>query len=529
MRAMAITYVIPVGVAILVYVSLHLLLLYTHNKREPPLLETSIPFVSPIIGLNRKKTNYYVMLRDKYNLPIYTLRIPGSKLYVVNSPALISAIQRQYRTLAFMPIVAKASINVSRFSKTASEIIILNSNGDDGYWGYIMTFHDAVAPSLVPGADLDGMNRAMLKLVAVSLNRLREQAATNVKLFGWVRHQMTLATTSAAYGPSNPYKDPTVEAAFWTFKAGMSQLILDFLPTWTASEAVTALDFSASAFENYFRDDDHAKGSALVQARYKHSIDHHMPLNDIARSEFANGVALLGNTVPNTFWMLYHVYSDPSVLEDCRKELSDMVAHSDNAEGTRLRTIDMSKVKTSCPIFLSTFKEVLRLYSTSVSARLVMEDHMLDNQYLLKKGSTVLMPSPVQHHNATVWGENHNIFNHRRFIASATGKRPSPAGFRAFGGGTTLCPGRHFASTEILAFTAVMLLQFDIKPKTGHWPKSPKTKAEFWEATSSPKDDFEVEIRPIESEVMDRDWAFTLSDLDQPIELSAEDLPLTEM
>jgi hypothetical protein len=78
-----------------------------------------------------------------------------------------------------------------------------------------MTFHDAIQPSLAPGTHLDAMNRVMLGLVAGSLNRLKEQLPTTVRLFDWVNHQITLVTTSSAYGPSNPYKDPQFEAAFW--------------------------------------------------------------------------------------------------------------------------------------------------------------------------------------------------------------------------------------------------------------------------------------------------------------------------
>ncbi|KAF2793663.1 cytochrome P450 [Melanomma pulvis-pyrius CBS 109.77] len=521
---MAMNYSVIVGAVTAVYVSLRLLLHYTQDRREPHPLDTLIPFVSPVIGISRNKTNYYVMLRDRYNLPIYTLRMPGSRIYVVNSPALISAVQRQYKALAFMPLVAKASVKVSRFSKTASDIINTNTNGEEGDWGYVMTFHDTIQPSLAPGTHLDAMNRVMLGLVAEYLNRLREQLPTTVRLFDWVKHQITLATTSSTYGPSNPYKSPTVEAAFWTFKSGMSDLIMGLNYTHTASEAIRAMDIGATAFENYFSDNHRQGGSALVQARYSHSMDHHIPLNDIARSEFANGVALLSNTVPNTFWMLYHLYSDPEVLAECRKEVSDVMMVINNNEGEPTHTIDMSKVKTSCPVLLSTYKEVLRVYSTAVSARLVMEDHMLDNQYLLKKGSTVVMPTPVQHHNPAIWGPTNATFDHLRF--ASTEKRPNQAGFRAFGGGTTLCPGRHFATTEILAFTAVMIMQFDIEPKFSRWVQPSRNKVEFWEATPSPDEDFEVEIRSVESEKQARHWAFVLSDSDKPIELSAEDLSL---
>jgi cytochrome P450 len=307
-----------------------------------------------------------------------------------------------------------------------------------------------------------------------------------------------------------------------TFKTGMTLLVLGAFPTWTAKEAIQSLDIGSSAFEAYFKKNSHRQGSALVRARYEHSIEHQVPLNDIARSEFSSGVALLANTVPTTFWMLFHIYSDSEVLAHCRAELSSVVVRSTGKEGGHINTIDMSKVKTSCPMFLSTFKEVLRLHSTSVSARLVMEDHMLDDQYMLKKGSTVMMPGPVQHTFEDIWGPNVDVFDYKRFTILE--KCRHSAAFRAFGGGTTLCSGRHFATTEILAFTAVMILRFDVKPKKGNWKQPSEGRVEFWEATASPDEDIVVKICPTSGKGSGDEWAFTLSDLDQPIELSAEDL-----
>ena len=132
-----------------------------------------------------------------------------------------------------------------------------------------------------------------------------------------------------------------------------------------------------------------------------------------------------------------------------------------------------------------------------------------------------MMPSPVQHRDPHLWGDDKDIFNHRRFVDSESQLRRGA--FRAFGGGTTLCPGRHFATVEILAFAAIMAMQFDIEPTSGCWNRSLKTNAEFWEATLSPVEDFEVEIRLTESEMPTRKWTYVLSDSDQAVALSAED------
>ncbi|KAK3311736.1 uncharacterized protein B0T15DRAFT_388131, partial [Chaetomium strumarium] len=56
-------------------------------------LATLVPFVSPLLGLGTQKTKFLVKLRDKYSLPIYTLCIPGSHIYVITSLSLVLALQ----------------------------------------------------------------------------------------------------------------------------------------------------------------------------------------------------------------------------------------------------------------------------------------------------------------------------------------------------------------------------------------------------------------------------------------------------
>lgn len=60
---MAMNFSVIAGAVAAIYVSLRLLLHYTQDPREPPSIETLIPFASPVIGLSRKKAHYYVMLR----------------------------------------------------------------------------------------------------------------------------------------------------------------------------------------------------------------------------------------------------------------------------------------------------------------------------------------------------------------------------------------------------------------------------------------------------------------------------------
>lgn len=164
-----------------------------------------------ILEPREKWTNYFS--RDKYDLPIYTLHVPGTRLYVINSVSLIPHVQKHFKTLAFPPIEAMAAKNICGSSKVANDILDTNVNGDDGPWGYSITHYPAVRVPLLPGPGLDAMNRVMAQKVAASIDGMSKEI--HVKLFKFISHEITLATTDSVYGPQNPFRDPEVEHSFW--------------------------------------------------------------------------------------------------------------------------------------------------------------------------------------------------------------------------------------------------------------------------------------------------------------------------
>jgi cytochrome P450 len=303
-------------------------------------------------------------------------------------------------------------------------------------------------------------------------------------------------------------------------------LLMQLLPSVFARESLAARDTITKAFIKYFKNQGHREGSALIQARYDHSTEYKIPVEDIARFECGGAVAILSNTSPACFWMLYHLYSDDVVLNECRQELAKVVSDesiaTDGGPTRTVRTLDMTSVKHACPILLSTFQEVLRMHTIGVSARLVMEDHLLDGKYLLKKGSTLMIPGPVQHTSSAAFGSNVDSFDHQRFLPGR--KDHNPVAFRGFGGGSTLCPGRHFATTEILAFTALMILRCDVGPTSGKWVCPTTHNAGIWETTPMPDFDIDVTIAPRADADVSLEWRVVMTDSEKVVKMSSEDM-----
>ncbi|KAK3942882.1 25-hydroxycholesterol 7-alpha-hydroxylase [Diplogelasinospora grovesii] len=504
-----------------IYSFLWILLHFTQNGEEPPVVGSAIPFLGPLVGMIRQKSRFYIGLRDKYSLPIYTLRLPFTRVYVINATELIPAMQKHWRTLSFAALTAKAGVVVG-MSKQSTDIMHKDLTRDDSF---SLSWVPLITPTMAPGRALDSMNRKSVEVLAADIEKLRSQAqagTTTVGLWEWTRKAVLMATTDAVYGPQNPYRDAAVEAAWRTFEPGFLTLNLSPLPDYFAPSILRARELLAAAMTEYMYKGGWKSASELVKARHDHHVNRFgFSLEDIARGEIGNMFAVVGNTVPCAWWLLYHVFSDPKVLADVRSEVSTMVQESSD-DG--ICSIDLASIRTACPILLSTYEEMLRYRAVSASVRMVLEDVMLDGRFLLKKGGMVILPTTVQHTAVPEWGENVGEFDHMRFVRTPGKKRPSRLAFRAFGGGHVLCPGRHFASTEIMAVAALMVLQFDVAPVGGKWVDPKWDNSPVMAGFPVPDEDIRVEIRPRDG----KKWRVTYSESGKGIEIVEEDMAAAE-
>lgn len=294
--------------------------------------------------------------------------------------------------------------------------------------------------------------------------------------------------------------------------------MLNLFPNLLARKSVQGRKDIVEALHHYFESDGHKQGSAFVQAHYQHKVDQGVSGRDIARFEIGGVVAILSNTMPTAFWVLYHVVSEPSIMQECRQEVLACCTVKDDVV-----TLDMTRMKQNSSLLVSILKEVLRYHGIGTSVRLVTQDHMLGDKYLLKKGGIVMIHGPVQHTSTSAYGEDVNVFRHKRFVRGASKKIPSPVAFRGSGGGSTLCPGRHFASTEILTFVAMMIARFDFEPVKGEWIAPTTANAGSHGTVAPPDYDVEVRLSRTTGELANKNWVAIVSGSAESAELSVED------
>ena len=295
--------------------------------------------------------------------------------------------------------------------------------------------------TLAPGQFLDDLNKSILDQLLPDINRLANEGTTHTKLWYWLRHHFSVASVNAIWGPRNPFQlDPDAEPAFWEFEANAMPLTMMPFPRFLARKGWTARQRVLDAFETYAENEGYTdeQTSQLIKNRVEINMaKFHLSKRMYAWGEASLLFGALLNTIPTAFWLISWIFEDPQLLKEIRCEVDDCT--TDSTSDPKLRTINTTKLRTSCPLFSSSFRETLRMAGSININRYVAEDTTVTNsstgeQYLLKKDSIIQIASNVIHFKS-LWGSDASIFNPRRFMASGekarkeagSGKPPDPA------------------------------------------------------------------------------------------------------
>ncbi|KAH3913975.1 hypothetical protein HBH56_096770 [Parastagonospora nodorum] len=502
--------IIAISLAVLVatYLVLQLLLHLTQSKREPRLLESTLPFLDSAIDIFKHRANYLASLRSRYQVNIHTLRMPFQRLYVVHTSDLIQAIQSKANATTFIPNLLDFGMLFSGMNKR-SQGILAKAFGVNGN-AFTMSVHK----HLLSGPSLRIATSTAVDRLSASLpNNFTERGGEG--LLELVRHELTLALTGAIYGPENPYDDPAIEASWCQFVPGINHLLYSPFPSLTARKALQARSRVVNAFRKYFETDGHLQAFPMIPEMYETNRNQGLILNEAAKMEMATSLAMLSSGSNTTFWLLYQIFSNSHALQDIRDELVDLSTDDAASDIPRRRILSLNLIKARCPTLLAMLNETLRYHSSVINIKQVQHDTILKNQYFLKKNAIVMIPGQSIHHDKDIWGPSANVFHHSRFLTPDSKRRlSSTSAFRPFGAGTTMCPGRHFSTNVICSLVAMVVLQFDLMPIDGQWIAPTTRNADLWNAMPKPDWDVNVKItRRVEEK--ETEWKFVWAEADR--------------
>ncbi|KAI2628238.1 cytochrome P450 [Xylaria nigripes] len=477
-----------ISIVVVAYALLYQYSLRKCDAREPQIIASGVPFLGHLLGMALQGGKYIKNLGLRnVHLPIFTLPVPGSRIYIVTEPSLAAAVQRASKVLSFTPIIPEVTERVLGLDKATMEIARKNLDpGPGDERGFLADIQDMVYEWFGPGnylneISLNASRDLKNEIIAFSASReARSDLKNPIDLLAWVRHIVTVSTARYFYGPRNPITlDPELERSFWDFDHGLGKLLMGVFPRVTARKAYRGRERLVKAFEEYLQDGAHETSSRIVQKRIEIALQHGWTLRATARSELSFLFAGIVNATTSAFWILLQIFADPQLLSLVREEITQILRldgddgdGNDSAHPGKYR-LNITDLKEHCPMLVAVYRECLRLGSDNYSTRMVKENTLLADRYFLKKGAVVQIAGGVIHSDKSIWGENVSDFNPSRFLerklhrGDAKQNQIHPAAFRAFGGGKTLCPGRHFAMNEILSLVSLVVLMFDIKAPDG--------------------------------------------------------------
>ena len=95
-----------------------------------------------------------------------------------------------------------------------------------------------------------------------------------------------------------------------------------------------------------------------------------------------------------------------------------------------------------------------------------------------------------------MWGTKPDSLDPHRFVNSNVSKSQS---FRPWGGGHTLCPGRHLARRSASIFVAVLLSKYDVTVESKSFPKYDWARPSPGVVTVGQGEDLKLQLKPREN------------------------------
>ncbi|KAI9150687.1 phospholipid-translocating P-type ATPase [Paramyrothecium foliicola] len=438
------------------------------NSKEPPMLRPRIPVIGHLLGLIRYSNEYGDVIARKFKAPGYTLPILGGKLYLFTSPGFTDAVFKN-RALSFDPHIRDFVAGSTGIDRAGLDIY----ENQEFYAAWLKIVYGSMT-----GPELLKMNIRAVDNIALALNQAITRDVTTIdNFFDWIRTLMLVASSEALWGTKSPFRDPENVQHYWDFDDGLHLLIPSFIPSALKRKPLAARNGLQKAFADYYsaKDDCHDDVAPFTKERMALERKFGMSARSSGALEVGVAQGALFNTIMTTYWFYTYVLSNPETVDKLRQELAPFVEEDKSDTGAApLFKFHIHRIEQNCPLLMSAFRETQRLAFLGTVNRKVMADTELSDgntTYQLKEGAQLMIANWVLQKDDKEWGIDVDVFKADRFIGE---DKANAHGFYPFGGGKHICPGRYFASGEILGAFAILLLGYDVTDSNGNPVTVPK-------------------------------------------------------
>ncbi len=280
-----------------------------------------------------------------------------------------------------------------------------------------------------------------------------------VQLYKWLNDTIITISTTSLIGD-----DSNVQGMLTDFRPFDNSVFLlaTKLPRFLLGDAIRKKEKFLSIFDGSKVNDDAAKIMRMRYDLFRGMVDDKGMASLTAAIVFAS----LTNTINASFWCVYELLRQPAHV---RKELYEEI-RTIWPEGESIPHFTYQQL-TSLPKLDAYMDEVTRTHHNVFSVRACVQDIKFEAQdghtYTIRKGDFLNLVS--SHDDREIFPEPENLI-WDRFVNKDDWnleKFGEPirlnSAFIPWGGGTSLCPGRHFAKVQIRMYIAIFLCAFDIE------------------------------------------------------------------
>ncbi|KAK2037097.1 cytochrome P450, partial [Colletotrichum somersetense] len=361
----------------------------------PPVLYSWIPYIGHIYHIATKGSNlYFSSLCAAQRSPIATIKLPGQDIHLLHplDTASIKAFTSM-RCLSLMSVFHVA-VGPAMGLVPASEKFL--TDPDTGIFKRELS-------KLFNG---ELRNLQNLKAYASQLNGEVEEhwtesgtgqdPAGRVRVGAWVFDLLSYSMGSVFWGRVGPFQ----KQDFRTHLRWVLEDLRNLIPWLIPSELVLARAYVRNKIDDAVREEAYGELGAQKTTLFGHLARIYESL-EVPREGFTDChlVAIMGlmSNVINLITRAFcNIVGDPELMKMIVAEL-DALAEDESPSSSSNLVIDVDRIRSSCPLLVATWYELLRTIGDAPVTRGVYEDALFAGKYQLKKGSIVM--TPIHLHN----------------------------------------------------------------------------------------------------------------------------------
>jgi len=438
------------------------------HSRAPPVVPYWFPWIGSAVSLGKDPDGFFRKASEKLG-PVFRVVAAGKDITYITSPELINAVYRDAKTFDFVPIRWEISENVFQIPMS----IVSSSNITEQYYP---DHHRLLSPKNI-GPILD----RYAQYAFGDLNeRIHSLNGSTVPLFELLIPPAYSAASSAFFGCDFPAKETyddfaTFNDAFHLLSAGV--------PRWMLPTPHRAWDNVITAFEDYLKglkDKNPDDLTELVRLNMETSARGDYTDRVTASTLAGDFWAMQANAIWAAYWFVLELLQSPDAYTSVLNELDAVrdawvAEHPDTPLTLTTFAKFMQDSGDKLRFMASGVLETLRLRTSTFSIRRVAEPTEFAG-YQFSVGDQLICATRSVHLDEEIHTDP-TRFVLDRYVdgqlkkASKNGK-PVPNHSMPFGGGTSMCEGRHFAQSEIKTFVALLLTYctLEVAPGTS-WPE----------------------------------------------------------